>query len=285
MMMRNRTYFLFNAAIILVILFGVAALVKSIVMPEEVARCMLRYNTGTSMSVADSSGAPLSSAVLQGGFGAGEWGVLDNLRIVPAGRASGNLALRIALSKAADPIAGTGVNHKGVGFEWRSGYVEHQSSGCLRYSLRLPKHFEPGRGGVLPGLFGEAEADAVTQNDRFAVRFRWDDKGRAGLRIERRKAQSGAIERMDIAPFKLPAGRWVSLEQEITLNKPGRKDGLLRVWVDGKLVYENKALSYRSSDATRMQGVVGDAHYKRQSSTAISSREQAILLTPFELSW
>ena len=43
----------------------------------------------------------------------------------------------------------------------------------------------------------------------------------------------------------LAKNRWYSIEQYVRLNTPGKNDGLLRTWVDGKLAFERTDLRYR----------------------------------------
>ena len=42
-------------------------------------------------------------------------------------------------------------------------------------------------------------------------------------------------------------GRWVCVEQRVRLNAPGREDGVLQAWVDGRLVLDRKDLRLRDA--------------------------------------
>ena len=46
--------------------------------------------------------------------------------------------------------------------------------------------------------------------------------------------------------------RWYCVEQHIKLNTPGKKDGILRGWIDGKLVYEKTDCIWRKTDRLKI---------------------------------
>jgi len=54
---------------------------------------------------------------------------------------------------------------------------------------------------------------------------------------------------------KLPANRWLCLEIEVKLNTPGKRDGELRVWLDGKEVLRHPRMWYRSTDKVKIRSV------------------------------
>ncbi|PKO55568.1 MAG: hypothetical protein CVU28_05990, partial [Betaproteobacteria bacterium HGW-Betaproteobacteria-21] len=56
---------------------------------------------------------------------------------------------------------------------------------------------------------------------------------------------SGALEK----------NRWYSIEQQVRMNHPGKKDGVLRAWVDGKLVFEKTDVLYRTVLDLRIESV------------------------------
>jgi len=53
----------------------------------------------------------------------------------------------------------------------------------------------------------------------------------------------------------LQHNRWYSLEQQVKLNTPGKSDGILRAWIDGKLAYENTAINYRKTRNLKIEKV------------------------------
>jgi hypothetical protein len=56
-------------------------------------------------------------------------------------------------------------------------------------------------------------------------------------------------------PALLRNNRWYSIEQQVKLNTAGRNDGVLRAWVDGRLVFERTDLRYRDIPELRIEEV------------------------------
>lgn len=53
----------------------------------------------------------------------------------------------------------------------------------------------------------------------------------------------------------IEAGRWVCVEQHVRLNTPGRADGVLRAWIDGRPVFERRDLRLRDTPALHVENV------------------------------
>jgi len=54
---------------------------------------------------------------------------------------------------------------------------------------------------------------------------------------------------------RLPANRWLCIEMKVKLNAPGKRDGELRVWLDGKEVFRHPRMWYRNTDAVKIRSV------------------------------
>ena len=82
---------------------------------------------------------------------------------------------------------------------------------------------------------------------------------------------------------ELPRGRWVSVDQEVILNTPGKSDGVLRVWLDGRLSFENRTVAFRTDAAAAVRGILAEVAHARQP----GARDDAspVLVTPFEFRW
>ena len=159
---------------------------------------------------------------------------------------------------------------------------------CLTYNVWLPDDFNFGTGGSLPGLFGGETTDAPTSNTPagFSARNAWTEDGLAQVRTVTVTEPKGASYGVDPGRLQLERGRWIRLEQEVILNQPGEDDGVLRVWVDGKLRFENKAMAFRKNEQSLLRGVIADVHYSNSALTAaIAPKTTALRLTPFELRW
>ena len=137
----------------------------------------------------------------------------------------------------------------------------------FRYYLRLGDDWNPERGGKLPGIggtYGRAGwgGRKVNGTDGWSAR---------GLFLGRKngftpigfycyhadmKTQYGDnwVWNRDGFPG-LANNRWYCIEQQVRLNTPGRNDGLLRGWVDGKLVFEKSDVRMRDTAALKIETV------------------------------
>lgn len=53
----------------------------------------------------------------------------------------------------------------------------------------------------------------------------------------------------------LQKNRWYSIEQRVRMNSPGKADGVLQAWVDGRLVFERMNLRYRDVPDLKIESV------------------------------
>ncbi len=49
--------------------------------------------------------------------------------------------------------------------------------------------------------------------------------------------------------------QWVSIEQRVKLNTPGASDGEVTVWQDGKQVFTQRGMTYRTTDQLKIDGM------------------------------
>ncbi len=53
----------------------------------------------------------------------------------------------------------------------------------------------------------------------------------------------------------LKGNRWYAVEQYLKLNTPGKKDGVLRAWIDGRLAFEKKDIRFRDVDKLKIEQI------------------------------
>ncbi len=129
-----------------------------------------------------------------------------------------------------------------------------QESAYLRYKLRFDPGFDFVKGGKLPGFAG---GDANTGGrkpdgrDGWSARIMWR-KGGEIVQYIYHPDQEGDFGQ-DFAwsrhgtPCHFKPGSWQSVETYLKMNTPGKHDGVLRCWLDGVLVLENKTLRFRDT--------------------------------------
>ncbi len=270
---------LFNGAALLVVAFAGVSMLHSMLFHDDAPVCTERYLTG-SQFIVERDGQPISTAELQARLSGTDWGVIDSTRVVKLKSGPAPYAVEYALGKAKD-------QRPGIGFTWIPSGFKLAEAACLSYSVYLGDDFDFGKGGRLPGLYGVAkekeQGDAA--NPEFSTRYSWNGGGAGDFYTQLPDWSTGRSLGNDRRGFHFSKGEWVKLDQEVVLNTPGKKDGLLRIWVDGHLRYEKSNVVFREA-----QGPTSEAQIAGVLSEIVMPGDKPgdkhkIWLSPFELRW
>lgn len=142
----------------------------------------------------------------------------------------------------------------------------------MRYYLRFGDNWNPMReGGKLPGFagtynrggWGMRKADG---KNGWSARGAFFSNGAYQDEMKGFTAIGSYVYHMDIENASSvnigwglgPTGRlrknqWYSVEQYVKLNVPGKKNGILRAWIDGQLVFERTDLRFRDISEIRIE--------------------------------
>ena len=277
-MPKNMNSILFNLAGVAVMLTAGGYMVMSYLLTPKVEVCSTRYAPGQQFVFDGIKGQPLTPIDLQARSGSREWGVLKNAKILKADGAAAASILEVSLAATGDEDK---VDQNGVGFVWPVSELSKANSACLSYSVHIPAKFEFMEPGYFPGLFGATDVtqiDEVKPDAAFAARMGWVTGG--DLAVELRIPAEQGYWQASSQKTVWPSDRWVSVEQEVKLNAPGTADGILRVWIDGKLAIDQSGFTFRRSTEAGFSGVVSDIGYAHTASTVA-----AIRVSPFTLQW
>lgn len=253
---------------------------------EVASACSERYGVATQFSLQRSAGEPASAAELQAGLGGRDWGVIENASVVKLADGPSPLVLQVNMPKTSDKNAPLG-----LGFTWLLADAKSAQAACLSYQVMVPPDFEYGEGGVLPGLFGgetaaapKSRADLVKTS--FGTHLVWSSDGQLSLRIASADALQNLAYQTLGENVALPRGRWLPIEQEVVLNDEGESNGLLRVWIDGKLKLETGGLMWRKTNGGVFRGADVRAHFSHNGlDPSRGPKPTNIRLTPIETRW
>ena len=293
--------FLFNlAGCSVIVLAGVLA-IRSSVVKDEVPLCEARYGGGLLFSFASSSGEPFTPEDIQARLGGMDWGLTANARVVAETGVAKGHALEVAL-RGASPRDANSQTRSGMGFIWQPRQLAAAASACLSYSVWTPTDFKTGEGGALPGLSSDGENTADTDQPAaaaapsadgtppaadaplkpFSVRAQWRKDG--GFALQQAQNIGGkSVSQVDGPTLAFKPGQWTRIEQEAVLNTPGKSNGILRMWIDGKLTVERTNMGYRNSDLQSFQAVSVDTHYIKNGAWAAAPADTRMRLSPLEL--
>ena len=226
----------------------------------------------------------MSAADLQGQLANTDWGLLTGTRVVKLKTGPAKHALEIDLASAPSVSKAASGERAGVGFNWAPQSFGRPRAACLSYSVFLPDGFTFGRGGRLPGFAGASATETGEPETAFSTRYTWSADGEAEIYAQlpdwpEGRSLGGKREKLALQP-----GRWTELEQEVVLNSPGKADGVLRVWQDGRLVMQRSDVLFRMKPSVMLSGVLAEA----SAGDPVADTKpgpQKIWLTPFELRW
>ncbi|MEQ8823874.1 MAG: hypothetical protein RIC14_05830 [Filomicrobium sp.] len=276
----------FNGFVAIFLAAGAIYLVRSLFVTEIAEPCSHRIGHSTEL-VLDKNGRPLTPAELVAAIGASQRKIYDNAKVVRVGGIPGGKALKIALKNKGHETGEPGKTN-GIGFLWAPRSLEGAQSACLSYSVYLPKDFDYGGGGVLPGLYAgtpmklRGKSDGETSAAMRAV-WRNNNLGNLYAQLPGYEVMGGAF--LSPKGFKIDTGRWVLLEQELVLNAPGVSDGVARLWVDGELAVEKKWLNWRNTDKLSINGVMADVGFGMPQRVVSPPKDFNVYLSPLQLRW
>lgn len=291
---------LFNAGGIGIVLLGIGLAVRSHFEEKpKTPLCETRYTGGVLFSLAR-NGEPLIAEELQSRLGGLDRGLVKNARVIKEESVPFGYALEVDLNAQSDRDREP-QTRSGIGFTWLPRQLSSATAACLSYSVWLPPGFNNGEGGALPGLVSDMPGDETflgqvapsrgakeegsgepEKAPTFSTRLQWRGDG---VLAAWQGATVGFRGLVPLDPHKasLRPGRWQRVEQEAVLNEPGKKNGKLRVWVDGKLVLERGDVGFRRDETQTFQGVVGDVHYLRHGIWAAAPSSTKLRISPLEL--
>lgn len=176
-----------------------------------------------------------------------QWGMGLNLLSVVNGRqAFQGKALRINYLKG---ISGCSKNDQCV--NWKPKLDKEFTTLYYGYRFKFPVGFPFVKGGKLPGIGGgtsNTNGQKPTGNDGWSVRMMWQKDGRLVQYIYHpdQPRRFGDFIPFDMQPLTL--GKWHTLQTRVTLNQAGKKNGLIKTWLDGKVVLELRNMRFRKGN-------------------------------------
>jgi len=174
-----------------------------------------------------------------------------------------------ALSGKALSIATPKGSHYGASIEFPLKNIKggEPSEIYFRYYLRLGDDWNPTGGGKLPGIggtYGKAGWGGRPSNgsNGWSARglFKAQNEGKTPIGfycyhadMKGKYGENWVWDRDDLG--YLENNRWYCIEQYTRLNTPGKKDGILSGWVDGKLAFENTKVRMRNTPTIKIQNI------------------------------
>jgi hypothetical protein len=186
--------------------------------------------------------------------GRGDFG-LDLAELITAADAPGATALRVTYP------AGSASRSAGGTDGGMQAYLQLPGDPVealdLEYQVRFPPDFDFVKGGKLPGLYGGSVTggrDIPDGTDGFSTRYMWRAGGEGEVYAYLPTSEEHGTS-LGRGCWSFTPGRWTSIRQRVVLNGPGRSDGRVTVWQDGRQVFESAGLEFRTTGDLRIEGL------------------------------
>ncbi|MDR1284446.1 MAG: polysaccharide lyase [Opitutaceae bacterium] len=169
---------------------------------------------------------------------------LDQQRVTVVKEQKGDAGTVNTFIRVLYPSGQTNSAHSGA--SWRAP-LPATDEATAEYRVRVEPGFDWTRGGKLPGLAGGSGATGGRPSpDGFSARYMWHPEGGLILYLYHsgQKGRYGDGLRLGRAGTLRP-DQWHTLRQRIRLNTPGEPDGILQVWVDGRLALDRHDMRWR----------------------------------------
>jgi hypothetical protein len=284
MRLPSTTAILLNGAAALVAVASIVTMGRSILGSDQNGSCRERYTNAVQWSLQRENGELLTPSDLQARLGSTDWGLMERVTVVKASNSQG-AALEVDLRGPADQDqrTATPAQPAGAGFEWAPQLIDGPRAGCASYGLFLDPKFSFASGGRLPGIYGGRSSEDRDAPNAFSARLAWNADGKLEIYGHMPGLSSSRGITNELGETLLQRGRWIAVDQEVVLNTPGRSDGALRVWLDGKLSLESRNVAFRGDKDSGVRGILAEIAYTRP--PASSEGNGRVSIAPFEFRW
>ncbi len=275
----QRYKLIFNGAGAVVTLIVGGYFVNNMFAAANVPTCAATYGVAMPLSVEGLNGGLMSAIELEARIGGREISVAEFAKVVPGDRRDMPAVLEVSLPKGSIRPQARSTTAGGIGFDWQPGGITGAKAACLSYNVFLPEDFDFKRGGTLPGIHGTATADSKGKPS-FTTRVMWRDRGEGEITAMLPNGSDKRATSLDRGSFKLTTGTWTRIDQEIVLNTPDKKDGQLRLWVDGELKFNRRGIAFRTQPDVSIAGAAVDVHYGGTDASFAAPKDTTIRLSP-----
>ena len=173
----------------------------------------------------------------------------------------------------------------GNGFLFRSSFskwgIPAQDSLYVRYYVRFEPGFDFVKGGKLPGLAGgdgNTGGHKPNGKDGWSARIMWRGDGKIVQYVYHPDQPGDYGEDFEWTfggcPRFFKPGRWQCVETYVRMNTPGKKDGIIRSWLDGEKSLEVTNLHFRDDADLKIDQFEFETFFGGGDPSWASSRDQ-----------
>ncbi|HEY9815332.1 MAG TPA: hypothetical protein V6D20_05965, partial [Candidatus Obscuribacterales bacterium] len=185
--------------------------------------------------------------------GTGVWG-LDATDLMPA-HADFDGQAYFRTNVEAGAYVGDTTLIRGSG--WESRLLAGLEHAFLKYKVRFKPGVDFVKGGKLPGFYGgNSPSGGAPANNGFSSRMMFRTHGQGELYLYCMNSMDDFGASVARGSFRIVPGAVHTIEQEVKMNTLGQDDGFVRVWVDGKPVFEQLGVIFRDLGTVTIDGIM-----------------------------
>lgn len=147
----------------------------------------------------------------------------------------------------------SGVTSKQSGVSWRIPLEGNFESIYISYKVKFDKDFIFAKGGKLPGLMGGNYSSGLRRSDGktgFSVRMMWFENGRITFYVYHTNQMNDEGDIMEWRSngkaISFQPEVWYRIGEKVVMNTPGKNDGMIYGWIDGKLCFKKTHINFRN---------------------------------------
>ncbi|MFN3403550.1 MAG: polysaccharide lyase [Cytophagaceae bacterium] len=211
-----------------------------------------------------------------------KWG-MENLKVL---KEKNNYFLRAYFPKGSASPNVTSFSGAPIGGGQFLNYLGKFDSLYFSYTVRFKENFQYNKGGKLPGLYGGAAnsgGNIPTGYDGFSTRFMWRQEGIGELYAYLPSSKQWGTQ-IASAKWTFPDGTWHTIQHQVKLNDPDKSNGIIKVWIDGYLMHEERDLLFRKTDSLKINGIFFSTFFGGNDTTWASPEDTYIDFDDFVVS-
>lgn len=212
-----------------------------------------------------------------------EWGMgLNLVSIVNGSHAYRGKALRIRYPKGV-----SGCTNGKQCVNWKPTLDRQFTTLYYGYRFKFPRNFSFVRGGKLPGIGGgvsNTNGKIPNGKDGWSVRMMWQKDGSLIQYVYHPDQPSRFGDLMPFDMLALSLGQWHTVQTRVTLNQAGRRNGLIKTWLDGKVVLNRRRLRFRTGNDLKIDRLLFASFYGGQGAQWAPSYDNALFIDDVRLS-
>ncbi|KAL1915748.1 uncharacterized protein VTP21DRAFT_6507 [Calcarisporiella thermophila] len=186
---------------------------------------------------------------------------------------TGGLALKIAYPMGSYSPSGA-KKPNGAGVEGGAHFYTQPfapnaqwKSALLSYWVGFPSNFPWVKGGKLPGIYGGEGGEGCSGgmhsygDNCFSMRMMWRNDGESEAYAYVPESEEFCSDRPTVicnevygtsiarGEFEFSLGAWNKIDMFISMNDPGKSNGVLKVWLNNTMMVDKNNVPYRTTDA------------------------------------